>query len=73
MADRMADGTLAERLKGLRAAGESWEAIARQLYDECGIEVSGQTLRTWGLALGLREDEVPPDEAGEVVAKAEVG
>lgn len=56
MADRMADGTLAARLTALRSNGDSWETIARILYDEFGIEVAGQTLRTWGAELGLRDE-----------------
>jgi len=58
MADRMADGTLEEQIRSLRADGESWEVIARRLYEAHGIEVTGQTLRNWGLALGLRDEAV---------------
>jgi len=56
MADRMAEGNLAARITALRAAGDSWETIARVLYDESGIEVTGQTLRAWGQMLGLRDE-----------------
>ncbi len=56
MADRMAEGTLAARLTAMRGTGDSWETIARVLYDEHGIEVTGQTLRTWGVELGLRDE-----------------
>ena len=47
MADRMADGRLVAIITDLRSAGLSCERIARRLYAEHGIEVTGQTLRRW--------------------------
>lgn len=58
MADRMANGTLEAQLRSMRGAGMSWETIARRLYEAHGVEVAGQTLRTWGAALGLRDEAV---------------
>lgn len=46
LADRVLGGQLAQRLRDQRSAGASFDAIARQLSSD-GIEVSGETVRTW--------------------------
>lgn len=48
-------GGLAERIAELRADDRSWRWIARQLKDEVGFEVTAETLRQWGEALGVSE------------------
>jgi hypothetical protein len=53
MANRLAGGTLPERLAELRATGQSWEDISRDLFTGYGIEVSSETLRKWGDLLGI--------------------
>lgn len=60
MADRMAGGNLAALILADKAAHFSAEEIARRLYADFGIEVTGQTLRRW-----LREldDQAPIAEA----------
>ena len=45
--DRLFDGHFAEWLQEARAAGESFEAIARRLAAEHDIEVTGETIRRW--------------------------
>lgn len=57
MADRLADGRLAEIIAEQRAAGTSFEAIARQLHADHGIEVSGTTVANWSRALDLEPAE----------------
>jgi hypothetical protein len=37
-----------EYLRGLRAAGKSWQMIAFDLYDATGQRVTTETLRAWG-------------------------
>lgn len=50
LADRILGGDLADRLKAFRANGLSFESIARELSSE-GIEVSGETVRKWCVAV----------------------
>jgi hypothetical protein len=47
MADRLADGHLADVIAAARAEGRSHESIARDLYKRFGIEVTRQTLANW--------------------------
>lgn len=47
MADRLLDGRLAELVAADRAAGASWDEVARHLYVEGGVELSRDTLRGW--------------------------
>lgn len=55
MADRLAGGSLPAKIRALRDDGLSWEAVAGRLYADHGIEVTAQTLRTWGRDLGFSE------------------
>lgn len=59
MADRLADGKLADQITVLRGDGNTWEQIAKVLFAEHGIEVTGQTLRLWGAELGIADKAVP--------------
>jgi transposase-like protein len=52
MANRLAGGNLPKLLAQLRANGQSWEDISRELY-EIGVEVSTETLRKWSEQLGI--------------------
>jgi hypothetical protein len=47
MADRLLGGRLDEVLRTHREQGLGAEDIARRLYAEAGIEVSGETVRRW--------------------------
>lgn len=53
MADTLAAGKLVERMTALYADTESWEEVSRRLYAECGISVTGQSLRRWATDLGI--------------------
>lgn len=53
LADRVLDGRLAETLTAFYRESRSWEDVARRLYAEHGLTVSGQTLRRWAKELGL--------------------
>lgn len=55
MADRVLNGTLADTLAVLYKESRSWEEVARRLYADHGLTVSGQTLRRWAKELGLGE------------------
>ena len=63
MADRVLEGRLADTLGTLYRECRSWEAVARRLYADHGLTVSGQTLRRWGRDLGI-----PATGAPEVAA-----
>ncbi len=52
LADRALGGTLERRLRRWRKEGRSYEQIARAVGDE-GIDVSGETIRKWVVALGI--------------------
>lgn len=56
MADRLADGTLAELLARYRKAQVGWAAIARMLEVDHGIVVSSDTLPVWAAKLGVEGD-----------------
>jgi len=47
MADRLAQGTLAEQMLALRAAGLSYHQISRRLFADHGIEVTAPTVTIW--------------------------
>jgi hypothetical protein len=53
MADRVLNGTLADTLANLYRESRSWEEVARRLYADHGLTVSGQTLRRWGRELDI--------------------
>jgi hypothetical protein len=53
MADRLLGGRLLELLREYRRQQLGTEAIASRLYAEAGVEVSGETVRRWCLALGI--------------------
>lgn len=53
MADRLADGKLAEAIGAMKAEGLSYDAIARRLYADHGIEVGARTLAAWARSLGV--------------------
>jgi hypothetical protein len=59
LADYQLDGRLEPLLRHYRGAQVGYEAIARLLYAEAGVEVSGETLRRWGRELGIEDDAVP--------------
>lgn len=42
-----ADGPLGSFVRSRRAAGLSWRRIERDLLDRTGVDVTGETLRTW--------------------------
>lgn len=48
-ADYVLDGRLDERVRDLRAAGHSWEIVARHLWVETDqlVSVTAQALRGW--------------------------
>lgn len=54
LADKALDGQLETRLRDARAAGESFEEIARKLHND-GIAISGETVRKWCHDLGIEE------------------
>ena len=47
MADRLTGGRLDAIIAEGRAAGRSYEDIARRLYADHGVEVTRQTLANW--------------------------
>lgn len=47
MADRLAEGRLAEIITAGRANGLSYDEIGRRLYADYGIEATRQTLANW--------------------------
>lgn len=47
MADRLSDGRLAEIIAERRAAGDSFDQIAKHIYADHGVDVSGQTVANW--------------------------
>lgn len=55
MADRLAQGALQEQLRQHLAAGRSYDAIARHLFADFGIEVTRGTVGNWCRDLGLLE------------------
>ena len=48
-ADHLLDGSLAQRIRGWRADGESWDRIARNVWQltDGRVDVTGPTIRTW--------------------------
>jgi superfamily II helicase len=55
MADRLAEGHLAEQIAALRTQGHTFEQVARALNADFGIEVTGETIRKWARQLGVPE------------------
>lgn len=47
MVDRVLDGQLESTLQTLYAETGSWEEVARRIYAEHTVIVTGQTLRRW--------------------------
>lgn len=61
MADRLLNGRLASLLREFRHQHLGTEDIARRLYAEAGVEVSGETVRRWCIDLGIA---LPADTEG---------
>ena len=57
LADRIYKGQLKQRLSGWRNEGRSHDAIAFLLCTD-GIQVSGETVRTWCRVLGVDKQAV---------------
>jgi len=55
MADRLAGGSLVDRLREMRAEDLSYDEIGRRLFAAYGIEVTRQTLSNWCEQLGITE------------------
>lgn len=47
LVDKALDGRLVELLKERRDAGDSYDAIAKMLFERHDIDVSGETVRRW--------------------------
>lgn len=60
MADRLSGGRLADIISDGRAAGQSFEQIARRLWADFGVEVSQKTLGRWAADLAI---DASPAEA----------
>lgn len=58
MADRLCGHRLAEIVLLFAADGMAWDRMAKQLYVNYGIEVTGETLRKWHSLL-VDANEVP--------------
>lgn len=58
MADRLAGGTLAEQIGAYRKVRAPWRAIAEQLREDFGVEVTPDTLRVWAVKLGVADGPV---------------
>ena len=61
LADITVDGRLVEILTAQRAAGVAYDVIARTLFTDHGIDVTGQTLRRWCADLEIADQ--PTKEA----------
>lgn len=62
MANRLAASHLAEVMAELRAAGQSYVSVSRELYARHGIEVTGETVRAWCDELSI--DKGQPSTSG---------
>ena len=51
LVDRIFDGTLKANLLAWRAEGLSLTAIALRLHDDHSVDVTGETVRRWLIAL----------------------
>jgi len=51
MADRLAGGDLDSTLRQMKANGDSFNTIAKRLYADYGVDVTGQTVANWLKAL----------------------
>jgi hypothetical protein len=49
-------GKLAETLKGMRDEGQTFDTMARTFTAVHGINVTGETLRTWCAEYGIPTD-----------------
>lgn len=47
LVDRILNGGLADFIGTARNAGHSYERIAKMLYEEHAIDVTGETVRKW--------------------------
>lgn len=45
--DHMLDGKLRDYVAKRRTAGHSWRRISLDLHDDCGVDVTHETLRNW--------------------------
>jgi hypothetical protein len=45
--DLLLEGQLDAFVTERRARGEPWRTIARDLYDQTDVDVTGETLRAW--------------------------
>lgn len=53
LVDRALNGQLKARLDADRAAGCSYDDIARALHSENVVTVTGETIRKWCIELGI--------------------
>lgn len=53
--ERAVGGDLSAFLRDRRARGDSWETIAKELWADHGVEVTGAGLRKWGQKLDGEE------------------
>jgi FMN-dependent NADH-azoreductase len=56
LADVLLDGKLSEFVSARRAKNRSWRLIARDLYEQTGIDLTYETLRRW-----YPDDDESPD------------
>lgn len=47
LVDLKLDGTLNDFVALRRGAGRSWRLISRDIYEQTGIDVTNETLRSW--------------------------
>ena len=71
MADRLAGGALEAILRGLRADGESYDTIAKRLYADHGVDVTGQTVQNWWTAIVKADHNICPECPGAVIGPCE--
>lgn len=64
MADRLAGGHLRQVMADLRATGRSFAFVARELYANHGVEVTGETVRSWCNDLGIEKGPDISNTAG---------
>lgn len=56
LADRLIDGGLRNLLSQRRAAGDSFEVIARSLATDHGVDVATETVRRWCIEQGIEPE-----------------
>lgn len=59
-AERAVGGDLAGLLANRRTRGDSWETIAKELWTDYGVNVTGAGVGKWGRKLGI---DVPEEGA----------